>query len=89
MSFTCDKCGLCCKQVGRFPFMKEYDRGDGTCKYLTEENTCAIYADRPQICNTDLMYERVYSRFMTRDEFDNMNTSVCRTLKNAAETQSI
>lgn len=67
--------------------MQEYDRGDGTCKYLTEENTCAIYADRPQICNTDLMYERVYSRFMTRDEFDKMNTSVCLSLKNAAETQ--
>ena len=89
MSWSCDKCGLCCKQVGRFPFMQEYDRGDGTCKFLTEENTCEIYADRPQICNTDLMYERVYSRFMTRDEFDNMNTSVCLALKNAAETQTL
>ena len=69
--------------------MQEYDRGDGTCKFLTEENTCKIYADRPQICNTDLMYERVYSRFMTRDEFDNMNTSVCLALKNAAETQTL
>lgn len=70
--------------------MKDYNRGDGTCKYLTEENTCSIYADRPQICNTDLMYERVYSRFMTRDEFDRINTESCEKLKsNAISTQNL
>lgn len=89
MAFSCDKCGLCCKHVGNFRFMQGFDRGDGTCKYLTEENTCEIYDSRPPICNTELMYERVYSRFMTRDAFDEMNTSACITLKNAAETQTL
>lgn len=84
--FKCDKCGLCCKQVGKFPFMKDYNRGDGTCRYLTDENTCSIYERRPPICNTELLYERIYSRVMTREEFDRMNTSVCEKLKSDAKT---
>lgn len=84
--FTCDKCGLCCKQVGKFPFMKDYDRGDGTCKFLTNENTCEIYERRPEICNTELLFQHIYSRVMTRDEFDRMNTAVCEELKSHAKT---
>lgn len=84
--FTCDKCGLCCKQVGKFPFMRDYNRGDGTCKYLTKDNTCSIYDRRPEICNTELLYERIYSRVMTREEFDRMNTDVCEKLKSDAKT---
>ena len=84
--FKCDKCGLCCKQVGKFPFMRDYNRGDGTCKFLTDDNTCSIYERRPPICNTELLYERIYSRVMTREEFDRMNTAVCEKLKSDAKT---
>lgn len=83
MAFECDKCGLCCRRVGRFPFMKEYDRGDGVCKHLTDDNLCAIYEDRPEVCNTGLLYERVYSRSMSREEYDAMNMMACHQIKSS------
>lgn len=42
--FNCEKCGACCKIVG--------------CSYLTEDNLCSIYNDRPDICRVDKMYEK-------------------------------
>lgn len=81
MAFNCDRCGLCCKHVGNFRFMQGFDRGDGTCVHLTDENLCDIYEDRPPVCNTELMFERVYSRFMSREEYDRMNTESCEKIK--------
>jgi len=58
--------------------MKDYISDDGhTCKYLTPDFLCSIYDHRPPICNTDLMFERVYSRYMTREEFDKLNKEAC------------
>lgn len=70
----------CCRHVNSFSFMKDYDRGDGVCKHLDAENRCDIYDHRPPICNTDLMFERVYSRFMSREEYDKMNEESCKVL---------
>ena len=50
-SFECWKCGACCRFVG---FKRpDLDRGDKACIHLTEENTCAIYEVRPDICRLD------------------------------------
>ena len=84
MSFNCDKCGLCCRRVGRFPFMKEYDRGDGVCRYLTTDNLCAIYENRPLICNVGLLYEKFYSNVMSREEYDLLNSEACASMKSSA-----
>lgn len=83
MSFSCDRCGLCCRRVGRFPFMKEYDRGDGVCRYLTTDNLCAIYENRPLICNIDLLYEKFYSNVMSRDDYYLLNAEACASMKSS------
>lgn len=81
---NCSDCNAnCCRQVGKFSYMKDYDRGDGTCKYLDQDNRCMIYENRPQVCNTDLLYERYYSRFMTREQYDKANSEACEQLRKA------
>lgn len=51
MAFKCWQCGACCRFIGfKIP---EFDRGDKACIHLTEENTCAIYKERPEVCRLD------------------------------------
>lgn len=71
----------CCRQVGKFPFMLDYDRGDGVCRFLDKDNRCVIYNRRPPICNTDLLFERYFSKKMSREEYDKMNSDACKQLK--------
>lgn len=54
MSFACTRCGACCRVVGAIPEMHAYDRGDGACRHLTDENACAIYEERPALCRVDV-----------------------------------
>ena len=83
----CKDCpACCCRHLDRFPYMKDYDRGDGTCKYLSWENRCVIYSERPTICNMDLMYERYFSKTMSRQEYDAINSGACAALKDAHQT---
>lgn len=81
MPIDCSKCkGLCCRHV-----VTDLDRGDGTCKHFDETTfRCKIYEKRPLICNTDAMFERFYSKFMSRDQFDDMNKKACGLLQEAA-----
>lgn len=83
---NCSDCNAnCCRQVGKFAYMKDYDRGDGTCKYLDADNRCMIYETRPPVCNTDLLYERYYSQFMTREQYDKANSEACEQLRKATQ----
>ncbi|MGF6989786.1 Fe-S-cluster containining protein [Lachnospiraceae bacterium PM6-15] len=79
--FECSKCGLCCQHIDMISELSKYDSGNGRCKYLTEDNLCAIYADRPEICNVDTMYEKNFSSEMTKQEFYDKNLRGCRVLK--------
>lgn len=74
----CSKCkGICCRHV-----IPELSRGDGVCRFFDEEAcTCSIYNHRPDICNTDIMYERYFSKVMTREEYDRRNSEACEVLK--------
>ena len=83
--FHCDKCGLCCRKVGKFPFMKEFDRGDGACKHLKDDNTCAIYETRPTICNVDEIYEKFYRNKISREGWYRLQAEACRKLKKEHE----
>ena len=49
--WNCIKCGACCNFV--LLIQPDLNRGDGTCKNLTEDNLCAIYEDRPALCRVD------------------------------------
>ena len=79
--FHCDRCGLCCRKVGRFEFMKAFDRGDGVCKYLNENNLCSIYETRPTICNVDELYEKFYRDKISREGWYRLQYEGCRKLK--------
>lgn len=62
---------------------KEMDRGDGACKFLTDDNRCSIYDHRPMICNTDMIWNSFFRGRVTREEFDRMNENSCRELRDA------
>ena len=66
---NCDKCGLCCKFCDKLPELNKFDRGDGVCIHLKEDNTCAIYEDRPEICNTKKTYIKGYSKLFSEKEY--------------------
>lgn len=81
MTFDCDCCGLCCRSLKKVPALAGFDRGDGVCIHLRDDNLCSIYDHRPEICNVELMYERYFSKKYSLDEFYAMNKKVCDILK--------
>lgn len=70
--FKCDKCGECCRHLDESELYQEIDRGDGVCKFLTD-NLCSIYDKRPLLCRVDESYELFFKSKMTKDEYDRMN----------------
>ncbi|CAG7632908.1 hypothetical protein PAESOLCIP111_03427 [Paenibacillus solanacearum] len=78
--FPCNSCGLCCKMVVLVPELSDLDRGDGSCKHLVNDR-CSIYETRPLICNVDGMYESVYWRQMSREQFYVLNLTACKQLQ--------
>ena len=82
MSFSCDRCGLCCQSVGTSEAYRDLDRGDGVCRYYDDEtHLCRIYMERPLRCNVGAYYETFLRKRMSRDVYDHMNTEACRQLK--------
>ena len=65
--FPCEKCGECCRHISGIPELAEYDRGDGVCVHL-KGVLCEIYDHRPEICNVETMFRKVFSKSMTREE---------------------
>ena len=56
MNFLCSQCGACCKIAGAIKLMP--DRGDGACVHLLDNNLCAIYDIRPEVCSVDKMFAK-------------------------------
>ncbi len=79
MVFHCTKCGQCCRNVGKVPLLKEYDKGDGTCIYLIN-NLCGIYDSRPLLCNVERAYDEIFRFYMTEQEYISLNTQMCEEL---------
>ena len=80
--FECDNCGECCKNISNSQELREFDRGDGVCKYLNlETNLCNIYENRPDICDVKKMYEKVYKTFYSKEQFYKLNYEACEILK--------
>lgn len=78
--FKCDKCGECCRHLDESELYQEIDRGDGVCKFLTD-NLCSIYDKRLLLCRVDESYELFFKSKMTKDEYDRLNTEGCRMIK--------
>ena len=82
MGWSCDCCGLCCRQVGSFPQMSEYALEDGSCKYLDKDNRCSIYDRRPLVCNVAEAYKLFFKDRMSEDEYYDLQSKSCAQLKN-------
>lgn len=82
MPFHCSKCGLCCRNISKIPQLSLFDNGNGVCIYLGKDNLCSIYANRPEICKVDLMYEKHFKSSMTIEEWYKLNEKGCLELKN-------
>ena len=80
--FPCEKCGSCCRNVGKVFFAQHMALDDGTCKYFDKEkNLCTIYDKRPDFCRVDEFYEKKFSDIMTREEFYRLNKKICLQLQ--------
>ena len=79
--FKCDCCGLCCRLIGNIPQLKHFDRGDGTCRHLTEENLCDIYETRPDVCRVDRMYSH-FKDHMAEADYVRAVEAACKVMKN-------
>ena len=55
---------------------------DESCINLDKaSNLCKIYDKRPDICRVDEMFEKVFYKFMSEEEYLNLNASSCEKLK--------
>jgi hypothetical protein len=80
--FPCTSCGLCCQNISNIDELKEFDSGNGTCKYFNNiNNSCEIYENRPQICRVDEMFNIIYNRHFSKEEFYIENAKVCNSLQ--------
>ena len=86
MTFPCFRCGQCCRMLKTVPSLASYDRGDGACRHLNG-NLCAIYPDRPEVCDVARMYRSHFSDRMTEAEFIEANLAVCRQLAKHTEAR--
>ena len=77
--FPCTKCGTCCRHIAKV--LPHYDRGDGACLHLTEDNLCGVYEHRPFICNVDKIYDRLFKNRMSHKEFYEMTDMACKILQ--------
>lgn len=81
MTFSCIKCGACCRRVGLSDLTRGLDRGDGTCKHFdVETNLCLIYANRPDVCRVDESYP-MFSHIFTRQQYEAANAEICKKLQ--------
>jgi len=69
LKFDCTGCGSCCRRVGEylgelqkrgFPYKAKED--GRTCEMLGDDNKCAVYKNRPDVCNIESMFYKVHSR---------------------------
>ncbi len=79
--FKCDCCGLCCRSLKKVSALADFDRGDGVCVNLGDDNLCKVYNSRPEICNVELMYERFFSSYCSKKEFYKINEEQCKKIK--------
>lgn len=78
--YPCERCGACCRHVDLVAQMQSFNRGDGVCKYLTADNLCAIYAERPPLCNGEQVYKKFFAD-MTVEEFHGIISQLCKKLR--------
>ena len=82
MMFPCNSCGLCCQNISGIKELRDFDLGNGVCKYYNfKTKNCNIYINRPDICNVEKMYKKVYFKIYSKKEFYRLDAEVCNSLQ--------
>lgn len=83
--FKCQRCGACCKLVGLsvIPEVRELAKENtDACRYLTPDDLCSIYEERPIYCQVDGSYEQLIKQTgKTREEWYKENYKSCTYLR--------
>jgi len=86
--FPCDQCGLCCQRLNLNALYKDLDRGDGTCQHFDEATLlCTVYAERPDICNIQIMHKTYFAQHYSQADFYTLNQKACEDLKHYEENR--
>ena len=73
LKFNCDKCGACCRTKN--------------CSYLTKDNLCSIYDERPNECRVDYLFEVMKLPEKMRDRFYRNHKKMCEFLRKAEKEE--
>lgn len=84
MNFPCTCCGECCRNIDHIELLDNFNQGDSSCKHLLENNLCGIYNHRPLICRIDEGYNKIFSKYMCKDEFIRKNVGACNVMQERA-----
>ena len=80
--FPCTSCGLCCQNISLIKELKDFDLGNGACKYYSSiDSKCNIYETRPNICKVEKMFDLEYHKYFSKNEFYILNAKVCNELQ--------
>ena len=71
MPFECEKCGACCRAAN--------------CEFL-KGNLCGRYENRPLACNIDKLYDTLFYKHFTREEWYAANKIACIEMREKHET---
>lgn len=83
--FPCIACGLCCANAHLVPQLHLLLNEEKQCRYWDRESKkCRIYPKRPDICNTSIMYDKVFSGHMSEKEYVLANLHACYALNEQA-----
>lgn len=67
-------------EVAKFPH--EFNKKTGRCSKLNPDNTCSIYATRPEICSVDKIWEKYHKQEMTLKQYQEKTFSLCKIMMN-------
>ncbi len=76
----CSRCGTCCLHVDRVAVFSDMALPDGKCRYLSDENLCKIYQNRPNLCRAEYVY-RIHYNHLSIEEYFKMMNSLCKQLQ--------
>ncbi len=90
--FPCTKCGACCK-LAPDSVLEYYSlpkAEGGGCGHLKEDNTCAIYETRPDVCNVKTRWEKMYKLSNVKwEEYIQINVKACEILQAELEKKNL
>jgi hypothetical protein len=73
----------------KVPELSGYDRGDGVCRYLAENNLCIIYSNRSVICNIEKMYDLYFKYILIQSDYILGNLNACVKLADNAKNDTV